>query len=210
VEGDNGEEEADPDAGTDPDGGDADADPDEGADDGPSSDPDASPDPTLTPPDVDALDGLDATYAQLLIDIDASERTMIGFQEEVGEAFAAAGSPAEAVDAVGALAGDSRDGLLEDRERLVTELEDEGAEQVRSRYLEHLDSWADYMAAIEQDPLLLIEGRGAAFTVVINATADAFARALESDLPADVDTEVRRFAEGILDRGFRGVAEAEV
>jgi hypothetical protein len=203
-------EVADPDAGADPDGGDADAGPDEGADGGPSNDPGGRADPTLTPPDVDALDGLDAAYAQLLLDIDASELTMIGFQEDVREVVVGAGSPADAVAAVSAAAGERADELGEVRGQLADGLDDAGAEQVRRRYLEHLDSWADYMAAIEEDPLLLIEGRGAGFTEVINETADAFARALESELPADIDDAVERFAEGILDRGFRSFGEAQV
>ena len=201
---------ADPDAGADPEDGAADAGPDEGADGGPADDPDEGPEPTLRPPDVDALGGLDATYAELLLAIDDSERTMIAFQEEAVEAFADAASPADGVAAVGVVAGVRRVQLLEVRERLVDDLDDAGAEQVRTRYLEHLDSWADYMAAVEEDPALLIEGRGTGFTVVINATADAFSRALESELPADIDVEVERFAEGILDRGFRGFSEAQV
>jgi hypothetical protein len=207
---DSNEEVVDPDAGAAPDEGDADAGPDEGADGGAPGDPDAGPEPTLTPPDVDALEGLDAVYAQLLIDIDASERTMIGFQEDVDEAFVGAASPADGVAAVGAVAGERRNELLQVRERLADGLDDAGAEQVRSRYVEHLDSWADYMGAIEDDPLLLLEDRGTGFTVVVNATADAFARALESELPAGIDLEVERFAEGILDRGFRGFGEAQV
>ena len=207
---DSDEEVADPDAGADPEDGAADAGPDEGADGGPADDPDEGPEPTLRPPDVDALGGLDATYAELRLAIDDSERTMIAFQEEAVEAFADAASPADGVAAVGVVAGVRRVQLLEVRERLVDDLDDAGAEQVRTRYLEHLDSWADYMAAVEEDPALLIEGRGTGFTVVINATADAFSRALESELPADIDVEVERFAEGILDRGFRGFSEAQV
>lgn len=235
---DEGEDEvAGPEDGADPDDGAADADPGGGADErrsddaaetdaGGADDVDGESDgesdggadggsgddrsPTLARPDVDALDGLDAIYAELLIAIDASERTMIAFQEEVGDAFANAGSPGEGVVAVGLVAGTRRLQLLEHRERLVDGLDDDGAEQVRSRYVEHLDSWADYLGAIEEDPALLIEGRNTAFTVVINATADAFARAVESELPADIAVEVERFAEGILDRGFRGFTDAQV
>jgi hypothetical protein len=205
-----GEEEADTDPDGAPDAGEEQADPDDGAGGGTSPEDGGSPDGTLTPPDVQGLDGLDATYAQLLVDIDASERAMIRFQEEVRDAFAAASTPADAAEVVEAVAGDARAELLEVRERLVDPLEDAGAEVVRSRYVEHLDSWADYMEAIEQEPLLLAEGGGTAFTLVINATADAFARALEAELPADIDGEVARFAEGILDRGFRSSAEAQV
>jgi hypothetical protein len=207
---DSDEQVADPDAGTEPDERDPGAGPDEGADGDPSDDPDDRPDPTLTPPDVATLDGLDAIYAQLLLDIDDSERTMMGFQDDVQEAVVGAGSSVDAVAAVGEVAGVRAAELAEVREQLVDGLDDAGAEQVRRRYLEHLDSWADYLAAIEEDPLLLIEGRGAGFTVLINATADAFARALESELPAAIDPTVERFAEGILDRGFRGTGEAQV
>jgi hypothetical protein len=128
----------------------------------------------------------------------------------VRDAFVAAATPADAIDAVEGAAGDGRAGLLEVRERLADGVDDAGAEEVRSLYVEHLDSWADYMEAVEQEPLVLIEDRGAAFTVVINATADAFARALEAQLPGDIDAEVARFAEGILDRGFRASGQAQV
>jgi hypothetical protein len=46
--------------------------------------------------------------------------------------------------------------------------------------------------------------------VVINATADAFARALEEQLPADTDTSVSAYADEILDRGFRDAGDAQV
>jgi hypothetical protein len=191
--------------------------PDDGTDeDGPDDPSDESdgeaapaPDVELDPLDLDGLDGLDAVYGQLLTDIDASERTMIGFQEDLADALGGLRGPDEMLDDASEVAAASRVELLEVRDRLAGELGDDGAERVRELYVEHLDSWADYMAAVEDDPLVIVENDGS-FTVAINATADAFARALEAELPDDIDAEVERFADGILDRGFRGMGQADV
>lgn len=207
----------DPDAageGEQPDRGEA---PDDDAGDGSPDEPDDGPDGEAAPPtdveldplDVDGLDGLDAVYGQLLTDIDTSERTMIGFQEDLAEALGGLRGPEEMLDDASEVAAESRAELLEVRGRLAEELDDEGAERVRELYVEHLDSWADYMQAVEDDPLVIVENDGS-FTVAINATADAFARALESELPEDIDAEVERFAEGVLDRGFRGMGQADI
>jgi hypothetical protein len=201
-----------------PDGG-PDADPDGDPDADPDGDPDGGdaqggvpPPESLDPPDLDGLEGLDAVYGQLLVDIDASEEVMMAFQSEVGETFASAGtSPDELVATLRGIAADRRDDLLEVRDRLEDPLDDGGAESVRESYVVHLDSWADYMAAVEDDPQALAgEGSDAGYTVAINATADAFSRSLEQELPDDVDDEVERYADGILDRGFRGSADAQV
>ncbi len=167
--------------------------------------------PSLDAPDPDALSGVDAIYARLLTDVDRSERVMIGFQDDIGEAFGAAGSDDDLVGTLQAIAAERRDALLEVREDLVGELDDDGAELVRGTYVLHLDSWADYMDAVADDPQVLGgEGADGGFTVVINQTADAFRRALDEQLPLDADGEVQDFAEGILDRGFRSTGDAQV
>jgi hypothetical protein len=183
-------------------------DPEDGSRD-PGDDGSAAPEPRLDPPDVAALSGLDAIYGQLLVDIDASERTMLDFQEGLADVLAAPGAADERLERASATAGASRAELLAVRERLTDGLDDAGADRVRELYVEHLDSWAEYLEAVEEDALVLAED-DTAYTVVINATADAFARALETELPDDIDREVERFAEGILDRGFRGFGQAEV
>ncbi len=176
--------------------------------DGPG--PDGGPDTELEPLDLDRLDGLDLVYGRLLTDVDASEREMIGFQTDVGEALSGAASGPEGLAAVAGVAADRERGLLAVRDRLEDPLDDPGAEEVRQRYVEHLDSWADFMGAVAEDPLRILEQSESGATVAINRTADRFARALEAELPDDIDAEVARFADGVLDRGFRGFGVADV
>jgi hypothetical protein len=184
------------------------------ADDGGDADPDLEPGPeaTLDPPDLAQLDGLDATYGELLIDIDASEQVMIGFQEDLAEAFGGAGGDGEALlEAVQTVANDRWQELLEVRERLSDPIDDDGAEEVRDTYVEHLDAWADYMQAIAEDPATMaLDDGSSGYNVVINATADTFARTLEDRLPADIDEDVAGYANGILDRGFRSIGDSQV
>lgn len=167
-------------------------------------------DTELDPLDLDRLDGLDLVYGRLLTDIDASEREMIGFQTDVGVALSGAPSGPEGLAAVAEVAAAREQGLLAVRERLSDPLDDAGAEEVRQRYVEHLDSWADLIGAVAEEPLLILEQSESGATVAINRTADRFARALEAELPDDIDAEVARFADGILDRGFRGFGTADV
>ena len=178
----------------------------------PVPDPEPRPDSTLEPPDLDALDGVDATFGRLLIDIDASERTMLAFQSDLADTFGSSvDDPGALFEQLSEAAAERGEQLLEVRERLTAELPDPGAERVREIYLEHLDSWSEYMDAIEQEPgLLLEETDDAGHTVSINATADAFTRALERELPEDMDQQVRSFADGILDRGFRSQGDSQV
>ena len=180
--------------------------------DDPQPDPDADPDvdPDVAPLDLAVLTGIDLLWGQLLTDIDASERAMIAFQEGLSAAFSAPTDLDDTLDAASEVAADQRAALLEVRDRLDGPLDDPAAEQVRERYVTHLDSWESFMAAVEDEPLVVLEQSERGFTVDINATADAFARALEEELPDDVDPEVERFAEGILDRGFRGFGTAQV
>jgi hypothetical protein len=210
-----GEDADDPDA-TDPD------EPETGTGDGDA--PDRTPDPDAerpSPPELDAdevldpldlarLDGLDLVWGQLLTDIDASEQEMIAFQTEVGAAFALADSRDAGLSAVADVAAAREQGLLQVRERLADPLDDAGAEEVRSLYVEHLDSWADLMGEVADEPLRILDQSERGATISINRTADRFARALEAQLPADIDAEVARFAEELLDRGFRGGGVADV
>jgi hypothetical protein len=169
--------------------------------------------PSLDAPDPAQLSGVDAVYADLLLEVDRSERVMIGFQDDLTDAFgsAGAGPDGDLAGTVRTIAAERRDELLDVRDGLLAEVDDDGADVVRERYLAHLDSWSDYMEAVAEDPEVLAgEGADGGFTVVINQTADAFARALDEQLPADADAEVQNFAEGILDRGFRSSGDAQV
>jgi hypothetical protein len=167
-----------------------------------------------SPPDLEQLDDTGVAFGQLLIDIDASERTMISWQDELGEIFG--GSPGEdedadeLVDQVAALAEERRLQLLRVREHLERPRDHEGAELVREHYVVHLDSWAAYLGAIVESPVLAADAEAStSFRLEINTTASRFATTLEDELPGDIDAEVADFAEAILDRGFRAAQDAE-
>ena len=211
----------DPDApdsdGPDADGDDAAPDGDEGpdldADERPDAPEPTSPDAELDPPDPAELTGVDATYAQLLVDIDASERAMIGFQEAIVATLlgGSAGNPDQLLEELRTTAAASADRLEQIRDDLEQPVDDDGAGEVRDRYVEHLDTWVAYIRAIEAQPRLLDPGADTdRFTLAINVSADAFSRALEAQLPDEVDAEVARFADEILERGFRSSGESQV
>jgi hypothetical protein len=167
----------------------------------------------LDAPDLDRLDGPDAVFAQLLLDIDASELTMLSFQSEVSAAFAehATGDVRALLQALSDAGAEGADELEAARGPLERPVGDIRAEAVREVYLAHLDSWARYMRAVEEDPALFSPDRDSSrYTLSINATADAFARSLEEQLPDDVDPEVRLMAEQLLDRGFRVSGDSDV
>jgi hypothetical protein len=184
------------------------------ADEGTDGEGGAEGDRPLDAPDLDLLEGPDAVFAQLLIDIDASEQAMLGFQRELSQVFQ--GQAFEDVDelfeAISDAGGTGADRLEAARDDLEAPVEDVRAETVREIYLEHLESWVRYMRAVEADPSIIGSDQDgtARYTLSINATADAFARALEDQLPDDADPEVQRMAEQLLDRGFRPQGEADV
>jgi hypothetical protein len=186
----------------------------EGRQPGDAADPDDL-DRPLDAPDLDLLEGPDAVFAQLLIDIDASERAMLGFQRELAEAFQGHGFEDDVSDLLEELAatgGEGADRLETARDTLEQPVPDVRADAVREVYLDHLGSWLRYMRAVEEDPTILATDPedSAHFTLSINATADAFARSLEEQLPDEADPEVRRMAEQLLDRGFRPQGDADV
>jgi hypothetical protein len=183
-----------------------------GAAPGDSEDADTAP---LDAPDLERLDGHDLVFAQLLLDIDTSEQAMLGFQRELAELFAghATGDAGDLFRAISAAGGDGADRLEEARDALEQPVADVRAEAIREVYLDHLDSWLRYLRAIEEDPLIIGRDEGEAtarYTLSINATADAFARELEDQLPDDADPEVQRLVEQLLDRGFRPQGDANV
>jgi hypothetical protein len=155
--------------------------------------------------DLDALSGRDEALGRFLVHVDASERAMIGFQQEVGEALEGFGAadPEQVIDELRDAARDAGDGLAEVRPSLVAETGHPAADEVRSVYLSHHDVWADYLEAVEEDPTVLgSENEGARWTLLINSSAEAFERALREELDGDLDGEVRELGEAILSRGF--------
>jgi hypothetical protein len=193
----------DPDATED---GDPAPDADEREDPAPDVDPPPE-DEDLVVPDLAGLEGDDAVFARLLVDIDESERAMIAFQDELQEAFQEHGGaldPSDLIERIREAAGEGASRLAVVRARLADPVDVEPAEAVRVVYVEHLDAWANYMGAVEDDPGMLgSEDERSRYILAINTSAGTFARTLEEELPADIAPEVEDFAEGILDRGFR-------
>jgi WD40 repeat protein len=154
----------------------------------------------LVPLEVGRLSGADAVLGRLLVDIDAAERAMLDYQRELSGVSGGFGTDGETSERRRGIAAASRSQLVEVRGRLTGELGSEPAERVRASYLTHLDAWVGSIQAIEEDRPF---DEGAGDDDPIGSSATAFSRALEDALPEDVDAEVRRFAESILNRGFR-------
>ena len=169
-------------------------------------------DETISPPDLSRLDVGETRIADLLLDIDASERVMLGFQLDVRE-LVSGGIDLDAPDELFAglrAAGERGVVALELlRERMEDPQEDARAEAVREAYVVHLDSWVRYMAAVADDPQILLRDTSR-YTVDINRTADIFVRATEELLEtADLDRELRRYAEAIVGRGFPDAEDSQ-
>lgn len=163
-------------------------------------------DERIAAPDLDELGTDDTRIAELLLDIDAAERVMLGYQLDAQEAFRGEldrDDPEELLSAVGAAARTALDDLEVLRGRLAASQPDPAAEQVQESYVEHLDSWVDYLSAIEDDPRVVL-GDVTRYTVHINRTGDGFARAVDGLLQTDVDAAVGGYAQQIVDRGFSG------
>jgi hypothetical protein len=155
--------------------------------------------------DLDDLTGRDEALGRLLVSVDRSEQAMMGFQAQVEAALLApdAGEPAQLLEEVRAAARTGSDELTEARPELAEAVDDPSVEEVRGVYLTHHDVWADYLEAVEQDPAVLVrEDEGARWTLSINSSAEAFARALREELDDDLDEDVRDLGQQILDRGF--------
>lgn len=175
--------------------------------------PPIDPDDDLDQPDVGALGGSDAAFAEVLLDVDASERTMMRYQQGIVATLLDGGpdDPVDLLAELSAIANTAANELLTIRERLEADVDDAGASEVRDRYVEHLDTWVAFMRAVQERPALLgPDADTDRFTLAINVSADAFARSLEDRLPEDADVEVARFADDILERGFRSGQDAQV
>jgi hypothetical protein len=156
-------------------------------------------------PDLTDMSGADLAIARLFLEIDASERVMMAFQHEVQQIFLTTTDPTLMFDAIRLAAQRSIGDLDVLRERL----NDAAPSAVRDTYVVHLESWVDYLLAIEEEPERLA-GDMARWTISINATGDAFVRATDEVLTDDVDPQVRSFAEAVVERGFAGQGTAQV
>lgn len=178
---------------------------------GPEAAPDG--DTTLEAPDPGRFTGSDADFAAVLGGVEVSERTMMRFQADLAEAYALGG--ADDLDPFFAAVRDAAErgaaDLAEARTALERSRPTAAADEVRQVYLDHLDAWLALMEATATDPSLFgPTGDTGRYDVEINATALDFSRTLESALPDDTADEIARFAEQLLDEGFRFDSEAQV
>ncbi len=163
-------------------------------------------------PEVEGLDDPQRVIGDLLLDIEASERVMLGFQIEAQEAFAEGEDPDEpdaVSDAVRTAAARGLEGLAILAERLDDEQEVGWAEQVRATYVVHLGSWVRYLEAVLEDPDLLL-GETGRYTVDINRTGGDFTRAVAAERPDGLARELEQLAEDIVERGFPETEDPQV
>jgi hypothetical protein len=103
---------------------------------------------------------------------------MLAFNDRVADELEGATDEAAALAAIAAAAAAGADGLRAERPVLVAPLGDRVVDGVRDVYVPHLDSWIDYLAALEQGPgLLFTRDDQQPYLLRINATAAAFADA---------------------------------
>ncbi len=166
----------------------------------------------LAPLDVDEVSNDQRPIAELLLDIDASERSMLGFQLEVQAAFADGRDPddPDALDTrVRAAAARSLEELDLLRDRMQSPQDATWAEDVRDTYVIHLDSWVRYLEVVHDDPQILLQDTSR-YTLDINVTGAEFSRAVHAETSEEIDAEVVRFAEELIARGFPPPEDSQV
>lgn len=162
--------------------------------------------------DPQALDADQRPVAELLLDIDASERSMLGFQLDVGGALDRLpdlDGPEDLDSEIRSAAAHALEALAVLRERMQAPQDDPWAEQVREAYVIHLDSWVRYLEAVYEDPQVLF-GDTTRFTLDINRTGGGFTRAVEGPGRAALDDEVVRLADELVARGFPPPEDSQV
>jgi hypothetical protein len=153
----------------------------------------------------------DLLLVGLLEDIVASERIMLSFNDDVAEGLDGASDEDVALAAIAAAAADGEEGLRAARPGLLRSAGDRVVDDVRDAYVPHLDSWIEYLAAVAERPgLLFLRNEQQPYLLRINATAEAFADALETLIATDPAGPVVELAERILDDGFRTEREADI
>lgn len=166
----------------------------------------------LTPLEVDEVPDDQRAVAELLLDIDASERSMLGFQLEVEAAFADGQDPddPDALDGrIRTAAAQALEELDVLRDRMQAAQDEPWAEDVRDAYVAHLDSWVRYLEAIFDEPQVLLEDT-TRYSLDISVTGAEFSRAVHDDAADGFDDEVVRFAEDLVARGFPPPEDSQV
>ncbi|MEX0831507.1 MAG: hypothetical protein WD007_02795 [Nitriliruptoraceae bacterium] len=168
-------------------------------------------DEVIAAPDPADFAGAEAVVLRVLLDIDASERVMIAFQRDVVAVFEDGDNVAGMLDGVSALAADSIADLLVLRDLLNEPIGDPAMRDVATTYVAHLDTWMDYLEALEEQPQLL-GGDMVRYTLPINATGGKFSRAVHARIEANdgLDQRLIDFAVAIVERGFPDPDDAQV
>lgn len=203
-------EDADEDAAREPGAGDEDGARSPPADDRQRPDAEVPEDERISAPDMAQFAGADAELLRVLVDIEASERVMLAFQIEVVAIFEANGDVSDMLRAVSTAAGGAISDLGVLRDLLSEPVADEGTREVATTYVAHLDTWVDYLGALERDPQLL-GGDLSRYTLPINVTGGRFARAVTARLEADVELDERivDYANAVVERGFPPPEDAQ-
>ena len=145
----------------------------------------------------------DAALVALLEDIVRTEAVMLAFNDTVADRLADTDDEAAALAVVENAASYGAGGLAVLRPGLVDRTGGR-ADTVRDAYLPHLDAWIDYLRALSVRPeLLFLDDAQQPYLLLINATAEEFADALEALLARDPSPRAATLAERILDDGFR-------
>lgn len=155
---------------------------------------------------VDAED--DAELVRLLDDVRRTEAVMLSFNDTVADRLADTDDQETALAVIGDAAAYGAGGLAALRPGLVGRTGGR-ADTVRDAYLPHLDAWVDYLRALAVRPeLLFLDDAQQPYLLLINATAEEFADALEDLLDADPSARTAELAERILEDGFRSEGPA--
>lgn len=171
-------------------------------DDGTRPDPQVDEQDRLDVPSMAEVSGADARLLAVLIDIDVSERVMLAFQRDVTAIFSAQNDASAMLREVSEAAEAAIQDLLLMRRLLTAAADSDGTADVAGTYVEHLDTWVDYLEAIADRPELL-GGDMTRYTLPINVTGGRFSRAVANRLDdANLDPRVEAFATAIVDRGF--------
>lgn len=169
---------------------------------GPRPDPQVDEHDRLDVPSMAEVSGADARLLAVLIDIDVSERIMLAFQRDVTAIFSAQDDASAMLREASEAAEAAIQDLLVMRTLLTDVVDDGGTADVARTYVEHLDTWVDYLEAIADRPELL-GGDMTRYTLPINVTGGRFSRAVANRLDdANLDPRVEAFATAIVDRGF--------
>ncbi len=160
--------------------------------------------------DVDPDDVIAQTEAVLQV-IDQSEERMIGFQVDLQPLLEEDGTVGDGAEAIADAARDAAEDLLAIRTTLRglaggEEAGFDGLRDIRDAYAGHMDAWVDYLDAVAGSPALAGSGSGDAepFWGDIESTGDDFVDAVRVGLPDGTPSELRDYAEFIVDRGFGG------